>query len=69
MIHKYGDIYRFPAMFGRPEMVMDLNPNDYPIIFRNEGIWPERRTFETFVYHRKVHREDFFRGVGGLLTT
>ncbi|XP_014097477.2 probable cytochrome P450 12e1, mitochondrial [Bactrocera oleae] len=69
MAQKYGDVYRIPAMFGRPEMVLDLNPNDYPIIFRNEGIWPERRTFETFIYHRKVHREEFFRGVSGLLTT
>uniref|UniRef100_A0A0K8VA06 Putative cytochrome P450 12e1, mitochondrial n=1 Tax=Bactrocera latifrons TaxID=174628 RepID=A0A0K8VA06_BACLA len=69
MTKKYGDIYRFPAMFGRPEMVLNLNPNDYPIIFRNEGIWPERRSFEAFIYHRKVHREDFFRGVSGLLTT
>nr|XP_036212812.1 probable cytochrome P450 12e1, mitochondrial isoform X1 [Bactrocera oleae] len=65
----YGDIYRFPSMFGRPETVMNFNPNDYPIIFRNEGIWPERRTFETLIYHRRVHREDFFRGMGGLLTT
>ncbi|XP_050331965.1 probable cytochrome P450 12e1, mitochondrial [Bactrocera neohumeralis] len=66
---KYGDVYRFPAMFGKPESVMNLNPNDYPIIFRNEGIWPERRTFESLVYHRRVHRADFFQGVDGLLTT
>ncbi|XP_039964687.1 cytochrome P450 CYP12A2-like isoform X2 [Bactrocera tryoni] len=69
MTHIYGDIYRFPSVFGRPEMVMNFNPNDYPIIFRNEGIWPERRTFGTLYYHRKVHRKDFFQDVEGLLTT
>ncbi|XP_014097072.1 cytochrome P450 CYP12A2 [Bactrocera oleae] len=69
MAKKYGDVFRIPAIFGKPEMVLDFNPNDYPIIFRNEGIWPERRSFEAFIYYRKVHREDIFRGVTGLLTT
>ncbi|XP_011185299.2 probable cytochrome P450 12e1, mitochondrial [Zeugodacus cucurbitae] len=69
MTQEYGDVYRFPAMFGKPEMVMDLNPNDYPIIFRNEGIWPDRRSLESLIYHRTVHGKDCFRGTGGLLTT
>ncbi|XP_036324712.1 cytochrome P450 CYP12A2-like [Rhagoletis pomonella] len=69
MQKKYGSIFHFPALFGKPEIIMDLNPLDYPIIFRNEGIWPERRSFETFVYHRTVHRPDVFQGVNGLITT
>ncbi|XP_054747205.1 probable cytochrome P450 12e1, mitochondrial isoform X1 [Anastrepha obliqua] len=69
MQKKYGDVFYFPSILGKPEMVIDLNPADYPIIFRNEGIWPERRGLETFAYHRNVHRADFFQGINGLVTT
>ncbi|XP_067622794.1 uncharacterized protein Cyp12e1 [Eurosta solidaginis] len=69
LTEKYGSMYRFPSLFGKPEMVVNMNPADYPIIFRNEGIWPQRRAFETFIYHRSVHRSDFFRGIHGLITT
>ncbi|CAD6992841.1 cytochrome P450 CYP12A2-like [Ceratitis capitata] len=66
---RYGELFRFPAMLGKPEMLMDLNPADYPIIFRNEGIWPKRRGLETFTYHRDVHRADYFQGTRGLITS
>uniref|UniRef100_A0A0A1XC16 Probable cytochrome P450 12e1, mitochondrial n=1 Tax=Zeugodacus cucurbitae TaxID=28588 RepID=A0A0A1XC16_ZEUCU len=66
---KYGRLFHFPAMFGKPEMVIALNPADYPIIFRNEGVWPDRRPFDSFAYHRAVHRADLFQGINGLITT
>ncbi|XP_018788367.1 PREDICTED: probable cytochrome P450 12e1, mitochondrial [Bactrocera latifrons] len=66
---KYGRLFHFPALFGNPEMVLALNPADYPIIFRNEGVWPERRPLDSFAYHRQVHRPDMFQGIHGLMTT
>jgi len=37
-------------------------------VFRTEGIWPERRVLDSFVYYRKNVRPDVFKGMGGLLT-
>ncbi|XP_036324711.1 probable cytochrome P450 12e1, mitochondrial [Rhagoletis pomonella] len=69
MEKKYGPLFRFPGIFDKPEIVIDLNPADYPIIFRNEGPWPNRRVFDTFVYHREKHRGEFFQGVEGIIST
>ncbi|XP_053951150.1 probable cytochrome P450 12e1, mitochondrial [Anastrepha ludens] len=69
MEKKYGPIFRFPGVFDKPEIVINLNPADYPIIFRNEGAWPDRRVFDTFVYHREKHRGEFFQGVEGIIST
>ncbi|CAD6992842.1 unnamed protein product [Ceratitis capitata] len=69
MEKRYGPLFRFPGIFDKPEIVIDLNPSDYSIIFRNEGPWPDRRTFDTFVYHREKHRPEFFQGVDGIIST
>uniref|UniRef100_W8B5W3 Cytochrome P450 CYP12A2 n=1 Tax=Ceratitis capitata TaxID=7213 RepID=W8B5W3_CERCA len=66
---KYGLLFRFPALFGKPEMVMALNPADYTTIFRNEGAWPVRRMLEPFIYYRQVYRKEIFQGIGGVIAT
>ncbi|XP_019847577.2 probable cytochrome P450 12e1, mitochondrial [Bactrocera dorsalis] len=65
----YGELFRFPGIFGKPEIIIDLNPSDYSVIFRNEGPLPYRRVFDTFVYHREKHRPEFFQGVDGIIST
>lgn len=65
----YGQLFRFPGIFDKPEFVIDLNPKDFSIIFHNEGTWPDRRVFDTFVYHRVKHRPEFFQGVEGIIST
>ncbi|XP_039964854.1 probable cytochrome P450 12e1, mitochondrial [Bactrocera tryoni] len=65
----YGQIFRFPGIFDKPEVVINLNPSDYSNIFRNEGLWPDRRIFETNLYHREKHRPELFKGVEGIVST
>ncbi|XP_061391251.1 cytochrome P450 CYP12A2-like [Musca vetustissima] len=62
-----GPIVRAPAFMGRPTSVITHNPNDFEIVFRNEGIWPIRPGGDAQTYHRTVHRKDFFEGVTGLV--
>lgn len=65
---EYGDVVKLPAMLGKPELLMTFDPNDSELIFRNEGVWPERLTIETFTHYRKKLRPDVFKNTGGLLS-
>lgn len=65
---QYGDIVRLPGLFGKQESVFTFRPEMMEKIFRTEGIYPERRGLETFIYYRKKVRPDIFGGLGGLLT-
>ncbi|XP_023174290.2 probable cytochrome P450 12e1, mitochondrial [Drosophila hydei] len=65
MNKRYGDIFRMPGVAGR-DVVITLNPVDYATIFRNEGQYPYRRSFETLEYYKKVHRRDIYEGADGL---
>ncbi|XP_068148105.1 probable cytochrome P450 12b2, mitochondrial [Drosophila tropicalis] len=64
----YGDIYRFPGMMGKADVVFTYNPEDFEVTYRNEGIWPIRIGLESFSYYRKVQRPDIFNGIGGLVS-
>ncbi|EDW61474.1 cytochrome P450 12b1, mitochondrial [Drosophila virilis] len=64
----YGDIYRFPGMLGKKDVIFTYNPKDFESTYRNEGIWPIRIGLESFTYYRKVHRPDVFGGIGGLVS-
>ncbi|XP_013107496.2 cytochrome P450 CYP12A2 [Stomoxys calcitrans] len=64
-----GNISKIPGLFGRDDAVMSHNPDDFEILFRNEGIWPVRPGSDGLAYHRSVHRADFFKGVEGILAT
>ncbi|KAH8267280.1 hypothetical protein KR018_000677, partial [Drosophila ironensis] len=64
---QYGAIFRMPSIAG-VDMVLTMNPQDYEIVFRNEGQFPYRRSFEVMDYFKRVHRPDVFEGHDGLTT-
>lgn len=47
-------------------MIFTCNEKHYELIFRTEGIWPIRKSIETFLYYRKNYRPDVFQNLGGL---
>lgn len=63
----YGDLIKVPGLFGKKDIIMSFNPEDFRTAIRSEGIWPKRRLIETLLYHRKVHRKEEFGNVVGLL--
>ncbi|XP_055847822.1 cytochrome P450 CYP12A2-like [Episyrphus balteatus] len=65
----YGDLVRVPGVFGKKDILLSFNPDDFRAAIRSEGIWPKRRLLETLTYHRKVHRKDEFDDGVGLLAT
>lgn len=68
MIEEYGPIFKFPGMFGKKGIVSVTDPSDFEILYRNEGIWPERRGISTFDHYRKDIRPDVFKDMGGLIS-
>nr|O44220.1 RecName: Full=Cytochrome P450 12b1, mitochondrial; AltName: Full=CYPXIIB1; Flags: Precursor [Drosophila acanthoptera]AAB88725.1 cytochrome P450 [Drosophila acanthoptera] len=64
----YGDIYRFPGLMGKQDVIFTYNPNDFELTYRNEGVWPIRIGLESFTYYRKVHRPEVFGSIGGLVS-
>ncbi|XP_058818870.1 cytochrome P450 CYP12A2-like [Topomyia yanbarensis] len=73
VMHKYfqedfGSLIHMPGLFGRKDILLSFNPDDFEKLFRAEGKWPVRRSMESFVYYRKEVRADVFKGLGGLLT-
>lgn len=65
---KFGDVFIFPGMFGKKDILMTFHPDDFATIFRTEGAWPVREGLETLTYHRKVRSAEFFGNIGGLVT-
>ncbi|XP_053692436.1 cytochrome P450 12b1, mitochondrial-like [Sabethes cyaneus] len=65
---KYGDLLRMPAAFGRKEILLSFNPDDYQKLFRADGQWPIRPALASFVYYRKKLRPEVFHGLGGLVS-
>lgn len=64
-----GNISRFDGYFGRNDMVITHNVNDFITVFRNEGTWPIRPGLQALEYHRTEYRKDFFQGMEGIITT
>ncbi|XP_037921785.1 probable cytochrome P450 12a5, mitochondrial isoform X2 [Hermetia illucens] len=62
---QYGNIFKMPGMFGKPETVLVFDPKDFEAIYRTEGVWPVRPSLETVAYYRKKVRPDIF-STGGL---
>lgn len=65
---QYGDIVRIPGLFGQRDILFTSKPEISEKVFRTEGIHPERRGLETFIYYRTKIRPEIFGGLGGLLT-
>uniref|UniRef100_A0A8W7PEZ2 Cytochrome P450 n=1 Tax=Anopheles coluzzii TaxID=1518534 RepID=A0A8W7PEZ2_ANOCL len=65
----YGDLIRIKGMFGRPDMVVTFQPEDFAKVFRTEGAWPIRRSSATLSYYREKVRPEVFGELSGLITT
>ncbi|XP_055921318.1 uncharacterized protein LOC129952612 [Eupeodes corollae] len=65
----YGDFLVLPGMFGKKAIIMTYDPNIFRDVFRNEGIWPSRRNFDSAFYYRNVYKKEYFRGNEGLIMT
>lgn len=63
--HQYGEIYKLPGMFGKPDTTVVFDPKDFEAIYRTEGVWPVRPSLETVSYYRKKIRPDIY-STGGL---
>lgn len=68
MHEEYGKITKLPTMLGNQGYILLYDPNDFELVFRNEGIWPVRRGMETFDVYRKKVRADLFKNHGGLIS-
>ncbi|KAJ6633111.1 putative cytochrome P450 12b2, mitochondrial [Pseudolycoriella hygida] len=64
---EYGNILRFPGQFGRKDIIITYDPQDFETIFRMEGAWPYRRPIYAFDYFRQNVRADLYKNNGGLL--
>ncbi|KAH8343891.1 hypothetical protein KR084_001395 [Drosophila pseudotakahashii] len=67
MRQDYGDIFFMPGIMGNPSFLSTHNPEDFEVIFRNEGVWPHRPGNYTLRYHREEYRKDFYQGVMGII--
>lgn len=67
MRNRYGDIFIIPGMFGKKDWVTTFSTKDIEMVFRNEGVWPNRDTFASFTYFRKHIRPDIYGETVGLV--
>lgn len=65
---EYGDLVLMPGMMGKPDLVVTYDAEDIAKLYRNEGQWPHRRSFDVFHYFRTHERPDLFKGIAGLLS-
>ncbi|CAD7090147.1 unnamed protein product [Hermetia illucens] len=63
---EYGDLFKFPSLFGSMEFVATHKPEDFQTVFRTEGQWPERMGLKTMIHYRTKVRPDIFGKRSGL---
>ncbi|CAD7090146.1 unnamed protein product [Hermetia illucens] len=63
---EYGDLFKFPSIFGSMEFVATHKPEDFQTVFRTEGQWPERMGLKTMIHYRTKVRPDIFGKHSGL---
>lgn len=64
---EYGSVVKFPALFGRESLVFLYDADQVERVFRNEGQYPNRRSFDFIQQFREKYRPELFKGNGGLL--
>lgn len=67
LFSEYGNVVKFPGMFGRNPMVFLYDADQVEKVFRNEGQWPDRRGFEYMIKLRQEYYPDLYKGIGGLV--
>ncbi|GAB0094259.1 Cytochrome P450 [Sergentomyia squamirostris] len=66
MNQQYGNILKIPGMFGKRDILMITDPEDFRKVFQVQGQFPIRRGFDTALHYRTKIRQDFYQGVIGL---
>ncbi|XP_022223245.2 probable cytochrome P450 12d1 proximal, mitochondrial [Drosophila obscura] len=66
MRQRYGDIFVLPGMFGSKDRVVTFSTSDIATVFRNEGAWPRRESFDSVTYFRQHIRPDVYGNSLGL---
>lgn len=64
---EFGDLTKFPGIFGQKNMIFTFDPNDIETVFRTEGKHPTRTGLDTLEYFRGVHRKEWFAKGTGLV--
>lgn len=65
--HEYGDVVKFPGLFGKEPLIFLFDADQVEKVYRNEGQWPYRKGFEFFQEFREKCRPEIFQGRAGLL--
>ncbi|XP_059608192.1 probable cytochrome P450 12b2, mitochondrial [Phlebotomus argentipes] len=65
---EYGPIYKLKGAFGKRDMVCVSDPKDFATIYRTEGKFPLRRSFESVMHYRMVENKHKFPVTMGLLS-
>ncbi|GAB0094258.1 Cytochrome P450 [Sergentomyia squamirostris] len=66
MNEQYGNILKIPGMFGKRDVVLITDPEDFRKVFQVQGQFPIRRGLDTIVEYRTKTRKDFYQGVIGV---
>ncbi|GLV43434.1 Cytochrome P450 301a1 [Carabus blaptoides fortunei] len=69
LFEEYGPIVKITKMKMRPDMLFLSDPKDIEMMFRNDGVWPQRDGMDSIVHYRLKIRNDIFQGQGGVLTS
>ncbi|XP_055698585.1 probable cytochrome P450 12a4, mitochondrial [Phlebotomus papatasi] len=62
---EYGDISKIPGVFGKNDIILVYDPEDFKTVFQTQGQYPIRRGIETIHHYRTKVRKDFYQGVIG----
>lgn len=66
---EFGDIVKIPGSFGYPSIVLTCNPKDFEMVYRNDGLYPDRYMLLPFQYFRENMKSIFNSGEHrGLIT-
>jgi hypothetical protein len=65
---EFGNIARISGLNPRNDLLFVYHPDDIKTVFRREGVWPMRPSFQSMIEYRTKTRREFFKGLGGVLT-
>ncbi|XP_055381402.1 uncharacterized protein LOC129611988 [Condylostylus longicornis] len=65
----FGEILVIPGLFGKKDLVLTFDPDDFRKVFRHEGIWPNRPGLDSMSHYRRDLRKDIYEGAEGLTTS
>ncbi|KAG5667203.1 hypothetical protein PVAND_015194 [Polypedilum vanderplanki] len=67
--NEFGNIFKLPAMFGKPEMIFIYKADDFETTSRAEGALPIRMSFDTLKYYRATKQSEVYAEYGSLATS